>query len=221
MSLSSVRFCRKRILKIYGSASMAIKAMDLVCTEMTAEKGHKRFDGSDFYNHPVDVVNDLLNHQIFDETTIVAAFLHDIVEDIPKRYTIAIISTMFGEEVADIVDRLTKKEGANYKDPNVMQEYLDRILERKESTVIKIADRKHNMYTLIDKDFAGRYRKAVECEKYFLQFFKTARKRYEDIAGYCIDAKHQIEAQILEIKDRYQKEEMLKKEIKRLSQLLS
>ena len=57
-------------------------ALDLVMKEMCAIRGFRRFDGSDFYMHCVDVANFLISYGITDRDAIVGALLHDMIEDV-------------------------------------------------------------------------------------------------------------------------------------------
>ena len=52
---SPSQFLERRLATIYGINSMAIRALDLIREEMCAEKGFKRDNGTDYYNHCVDV----------------------------------------------------------------------------------------------------------------------------------------------------------------------
>ena len=110
------QFLERRIATIYGIDSMAIKAFDLVREEMCAEKGFKRDNGSDYFNHCVDVANTLISYGRQNEDVISAALLHDIIEDV-EGYRRITIAKMFNENVARLVMLVTKKEGIDYKKP--------------------------------------------------------------------------------------------------------
>lgn len=91
---SPSQFLERRLVTLFGINSMAIKALDLVREEMCVEKGFKRDNGTDYYNHCVDVANTLISFGIKDEDVICAALLHDIIEDV-EGYREITIAKMF------------------------------------------------------------------------------------------------------------------------------
>jgi GTP pyrophosphokinase len=77
-----------------------------------SHEGQKRISGEDFIEHPIAVASVLADLHL-DTTTIVAALLHDTVED--TDITLEAIEEDFGAEVARIVDGLTKLERIELK----------------------------------------------------------------------------------------------------------
>lgn len=194
------RFCERKLKDIFGINSMALKALDLVCETMNKENGFLRDDGQSFYNHCIIVALTLLNHGIYIENIICAALLHDIVEDVPE-YTVKTLEIMFNQEVAHMVDLLTKKKDINYHISDNLKVYLDGIETNVGTALIKTADRMHNMMTLKNKSLASKYKKALETEKFYMPRFKSWRKifpRYEDL---FLDARNSIEPLIFEFKN--------------------
>lgn len=63
---SPSQFLERRLETLLGINSKAIKALDLVREEMCVEKGFKRDNGTDYYNHCVDVANTLISFEIKD-----------------------------------------------------------------------------------------------------------------------------------------------------------
>lgn len=116
----------------------------------TAHAGQTRLSGEPYLSHPLAVA-DTLAEMGFDEPTVVAGLLHDTVED--TRVSIEELDEHFGEEVADIVDGVTKismipfdnKEEAqaeNIRKMILAMSHDMRVL------MVKLADRLHNMRTL-------------------------------------------------------------------------
>lgn len=116
----------------------------------SAHAGQTRLSGEPYLSHPLAVA-DTLAEMGFDEPTIAAGLLHDTVED--TKATIEEIDENFGEEVADIVDGVTKismipfenKEEAqaeNIRKMILAMSHDMRVL------MVKLADRLHNMGTL-------------------------------------------------------------------------
>jgi GTP pyrophosphokinase len=196
------QFLERRLTNIFGINSKAIEALELVCHEMSAEKGFTRDDGQDYYNHCIDVANTLISFDIRNEDAIVAALLHDIIEDV-DGYSEKIIAKLFGENVAHLVSLVTKKPGLDYKKEEVIMDYLRVIADNPYAAAIKTADRMHNMTTLQEKTFEARYRKALETEKYYMPFFKFCRKKYPRYENLFYQARTQIYPLIYEIKSFY------------------
>jgi len=209
------QFLERRIATIYGINSQPIKALDLVRKEMCIEKGFKRDDGQDYYNHCVDVANTLISFCVKDEDAICAALLHDIVEDV-EGYTEQTITSLFNPRVSKFVMLVTKDNNKDYKDPKVIGEYLDNISKDMFAATIKTADRMHNMMTLQEKSFEARYRKAIETERYYMPFFKKCRQLYPRYENLFYAARTQIHPLIFEIKSFYGEIEKLREENERL-----
>ena len=115
-----------------------------------SHEGQKRKSGGDFIEHPVAVATILADLHL-DTTTIIAALLHDIVED--TDVTLGSIQEDFGEEVARIVDGLTKLERIKYKSREQEQaENVRKMIVAMAGDIrvllIKLADRLHNMRTI-------------------------------------------------------------------------
>lgn len=188
----------KRTLTIL-EYNKAYEALDLVIEEMSAEKGFARHNGKHYYYHLVDVAQLLLNFGIRDENTIVAALLHDYIEDV-EGVTYKTVEYRFGREVADIVTLVTKKRGVDYKNnPEKMQEYLDLIFESPEASLVKTADRINNFQTLKDSSVTHRRKQLQNTMEYFIPFFKKCRNRYIEHESFYFQAKSMIEPIAFEI----------------------
>lgn len=216
---SPSQFLERRLATLYGINSKAIKALDLVREEMCVEKGFKRDNGTDYYNHCVDVANTLISFEVKDEDVICAALLHDIIEDV-EGYRRVTIAKMFNENVARLVMLVTKKEGVNYKQPEAISEYLEAIAGDMNAAAIKTADRMHNMMTLEEKTFEARYRKALETKTYYLPFFKQCRYKYPRYENLFYAARAEIEPLIFHIESFYKEILKQQEEIKELRQKL-
>lgn len=212
---SPSQFLERRLATLYGINSMAIKALDLVREEMCAAKGFKRENGTDYYNHCVDVANTLISFEIKDEDVICAAILHDIIEDV-EGYRRITIEKMFNSNVARLVMLVTKREGIDYKKPEEIKKYLENILTDMNAAAIKTADRMHNMMTLEEKTFEARYRKALETKTYYLPFFKQCRYMYPRYENLFYAARAEIEPLIFHIESFYKEMQKQQEEIEKL-----
>lgn len=118
---------------------------------LEAHKDQRRKTGEPYIFHPIAVAKIVAYEIGLDTTSIVAALLHDVVED--TEYTLEDIERLFGENVARIVNGLTKISHLK-KDQNISiqaENYRKMLLTLNDDVrviLIKIADRLHNMQTM-------------------------------------------------------------------------
>lgn len=112
-----------------------------------AHDGIRRKSGEPYIIHPIAVAKIVAKDIGLGATSIVAAILHDVVED--TEYRLSDIENMFGKKVAHIVDGLTKLSGdIDSSQALTLKKMLMTLSEDVRVTLIKIADRLHNMQTL-------------------------------------------------------------------------
>ncbi len=113
-------------------------------------EGQFRQSGEAYFNHPVAVAA-ILTEQRLDDATIVTALLHDTIED--TRSTFSEVEGMFGHDIAELVDGVTKltnlqlsstasKQAENFRKLLMAMSKDLRVL------LVKLADRLHNMRTI-------------------------------------------------------------------------
>ena len=118
---------------------------------MMAHGSQKRASGDPYFSHPLEVAAILTDLKL-DDATIIAALLHDTIEDTEATRTE--IDQLFGPEIGELVDGLTKLKKLDLVSKQTAQaENLRKLLLAIASDVrvllIKLADRLHNMRTLV------------------------------------------------------------------------
>ncbi len=119
-------------------------------TATTAHEGQKRSSGEDYVCHPLAVAGVLVDLGM-DTETIVAALLHDVVEDTPLE--LSDIQKQYGDSVSLLVDGVTKLNKLSFSSREEQQaENVRKMLlamsEDIRVIIIKLADRLHNMRTI-------------------------------------------------------------------------
>jgi RelA/SpoT family (p)ppGpp synthetase len=115
-----------------------------------AHEGQRRRSGEPYITHPVAVA-DLLADLRLDAQTMIAAILHDVMEDTPTLKDE--ITTRFGTEVAELVDGVSKLDQIQFKSRAEAQaesfrKMLLAMVRDIRVIMVKLADRTHNMRTL-------------------------------------------------------------------------
>ena len=137
------------------------KAYDFACQ---AHSGQYRSSGDPYVTHPIAVAS-ILGSFRMDEDSLTAAMLHDVMEDsgIPK----SVIEKKFNKEVADLVDGVSKLNTLTISSKTESQaENLQKMVLAMSKDirviVVKLADRLHNMRTLLYLDREKQLRIAKE-----------------------------------------------------------
>lgn len=147
---------------IQGSVDELLERMCCKCNERDLERlrdafefareahsPQKRKSGEPYIIHPVNVARIVAEELELGVDPVIAAFLHDVVEDTP--YTIEDIKERFGEEVAFLVGVVTKEKKDKYvqsKQVDNFRQILASMQYDVRALLIKLADRLHNMRTL-------------------------------------------------------------------------
>ena len=133
----------------------------------------KRKSGEPYYEHPLEVATLLLPHTK-DENTVIAALLHDTIED--TAYTANQLTAMFGDKVSHIVTQVThlyhrtNRPKIKLNKGNVLTQLLQ--AGNKDASLVKLFDRLHNMRTLSAKSKARQQAIAQETKKLFIPLAK-------------------------------------------------
>lgn len=119
------------------------------CVAAAAHAGQTRASGEPYVDHPLATAK-ILADLYMDEDTIIAGLLHDVPEDTPVQ--LEELRVQFGDDVAQLVDGVTKLSKLRYGKEQVEAESLRKMFlamaEDIRVVLIKLADRLHNMRTL-------------------------------------------------------------------------
>ena len=114
-----------------------------------AHASQKRKTGEPYILHPIAVANIAAEELMLGANPVIACFLHDVVED--TSYTVEDIRERFGDDVAFLVQVVTKKPTCDYEMSKQLDNYrqlLDSMQYDIRAILVKLADRLHNMRTL-------------------------------------------------------------------------
>lgn len=115
-----------------------------------AHEGQKRSSGEDYFIHPCAVVEILADFG-FDSSTVIAAFLHDVLEDTPV--TPEQLAEEFGQEILELVEGVTKLDKLQFTNREEAQaenfrKFFMAMAKDLRVIIVKLADRLHNMRSL-------------------------------------------------------------------------
>jgi GTP pyrophosphokinase len=176
-----------------------------------AHDGQKRASGEDYIIHPCAVAEILVDMKM-DVSTIIAAFLHDVLED--TKVPDAEMAAVFGGEIVTLVKGVTKFDKLKFANKideeaeNLRKMFLA-IAEDIRVVIIKLADRLHNMRTLSVKNEESRRHTALETLEIYAPFagrlgMSQIKVELEDLAMYYLypaeyaDLKQKVQTKLTE-----------------------
>lgn len=152
-------------------------------------EGQTRHSGEEYFTHPVAVAA-ILTEQRLDDATIITALLHDTIEDTKSTY--GEIARLFGEEVAELVDGVTKLtnlqlSSSESKQAENFRKLLMAMSKDLRVILVKLADRLHNMRTIKSMRLDKQVQKARETMDIFAPLagrmgMQWMREELEDLA---------------------------------------
>ena len=153
-----------RTVKSYNAKADTREIQRAFAFAAEAHAGQKRLSGEDYVYHPLAVAQ-VLAELGLDTTSLVAALLHDTVEDTPR--TLDDLEREFGTDVARLVDGLTKIDAIGFKTREHEQaENVRKMIVAMAGDIrvllIKLADRLHNMRTLSALSVQKQHENATE-----------------------------------------------------------
>jgi len=175
-----------------------------------AHEGQTRKSGEPFVRHPLEVCL-ILAELHLDTATLMAALLHDVVED--SGVPLSVIRERFGDEVADLVDGVTKLGKIKFaslaeQQSQNMRKMLIAMAKDIRVILIKLADRLHNMRTLAALPEERRREKAIETMEIYAPLahrlgISSIKWELEDLAFYYLEPHkfHQVARMVAESRE--------------------
>ncbi|MBE6820102.1 MAG: bifunctional (p)ppGpp synthetase/guanosine-3',5'-bis(diphosphate) 3'-pyrophosphohydrolase [Ruminococcaceae bacterium] len=171
----------------------------------SAHEGQKRLSGEPYIMHPLSVAIILVSLGM-DQASVIAALLHDTVEDTTLTYDQ--VKKEFGETIADLVEGVTKigKVPLQTKEEQQAENIRKMLIAMSRDVrviIIKLADRLHNMRTLMFKPEQRRREIARETSEIYAPIahrlgIRAIKEELEDLSISYLDpvAYHEIEASL-------------------------
>ena len=188
----------KQFIKLFENVSLApgqdrdeIKVLLWKAYEfgIRHHEGQKRLSGKPYFSHCLAVANTLAMWRM-DTITIIAGLLHDTIED--TNATLEEIEEIFGNDLAHVVDGLTKLSGISYssrkeKQAGNFMKMLLSVAQDLRVIIIKFADRLHNMETIKYMPRIKRHRIAIETRDIYVPLahrlgMSSVKSQLEDMA---------------------------------------
>ncbi|MES2666364.1 MAG: bifunctional (p)ppGpp synthetase/guanosine-3',5'-bis(diphosphate) 3'-pyrophosphohydrolase [Pseudomonadota bacterium] len=162
-------------------------------------EGQFRKSGELYFSHPVAVAA-ILTEQQLDDATIITALLHDTIEDTKSTYSE--VARLFGEDIAELVDGVTKLTNLQLSNTESQQAENFRKLFMAMSKdlrviLVKLADRLHNMRTIRSMKPEKQAQKARETMEIFAPLagrmgMQWMREELEDLAFKVLNSEARI-----------------------------
>lgn len=190
-------------------------------------EGQKRNSGEDYIVHPFNVAY-ILAEMNMDVSTIIAGLLHDTIEDTSVTYDD--VKEKFGEEVADLVDGVTKLKMLSYqtkqeKQAENIRKMVLAMAKDIRVIIVKFADRLHNMRTLEYMTPEKKHDKALETIEIYAPLadrlgISRVKSELEDLSLRYLDPENYYKLVDMINKRRSEREELIDDLIRDISNQL-
>ena len=208
-----------RAMETYADRLDVDMVIDAYQLAQEAHAGQKRASGEEFVSHAVEVAALLAQFKL-DTASLVAGLIHDVVED--TSFSLDDVKERFGEDVATIVDGVTKIKKLEYRSHTEQQveNYRKLLLSMAQDArviLVKLADRLHNMRTLEHLSPDKRRRIAMETREIYaplghrlgmgalkweledLAFKSLEPEAYDDLKKLVQQSRKERERQVIEM----------------------
>ncbi len=183
------------LVRSYNPASNADLIRKAYAYGKDMHEGQSRESGEAYFTHPIEVAA-ILTEQQMDDATIITALLHDTIEDTASTYSE--VAGLFGDEVAQLVDGVTKLTNLELSSTEAKQaENFRKLLMAMSKDLrvllVKLADRIHNMRTIRHMSLEKQQQKAHETMEIFAPLagrmgMQSIREELEDLSFHVLNA---------------------------------
>lgn len=182
-------------IKGFAKGRNMINTLKALNVAEIAHEGQMRKCGGPYLDHPLRVASTLIGLKIYDDITIAAALLHDVIEDNEeiKNTNGEILVTKYGldREVLDVVLKVTKIKG---KDETL---YYKEIESDIRAILVKISDRCHNISTMCNAFSKQKMSQYVEeTETYILPLISHSKRYFPEYSDALYVMKYMIRSNI-------------------------
>ena len=177
------------LIQNYNPRSNSVNIRKAYAYGKKMHEGQVRQSGDPYFSHPISVAA-ILTEQRLDDATLITALLHDTIEDTKSTFTE--LSQLFGPEVADLVDGVTKLtnlqlSSAHSKQAENFRKLFMAMSKDLRVILVKLADRLHNMRTIKSMKQEKQLQKARETMEIFAPLagrmgMQWMRDELEDLA---------------------------------------
>jgi len=178
-------------LQGFAQGSGFIHLLSALNAAQLLHKGQTRKAGGEYIDHPIRVTSGLVLLGIRDETTLCVAACHDTIEDCNVDETE--LQKRFGltREITTAIRLVSKHKGL---DTNT---YFERISSCPAATLVKIADRCHNIGTMAGAfTEKGMHYYIEETERYIIPLCKNGRRMFPQYSQQIVYMKYQLETMV-------------------------
>ena len=148
--------------------------------------GVYRISGEPYISHPIRIASALISLGVKDSEILVGAILHDVLED--TSITEDVLFSEFSKEAVDIIIRVTNKPDMS------KEEYYDQISRNPKATIVKLADRCHNVSTMNHFNLSKIKKYIKETEDYVLPLCSIASYMFPEWSNEIYYMKYHIES---------------------------
>lgn len=181
----------------------SVGATSILLKHMSADEGFARHDGQDYFIHPIAVAQTALDFKVVSELIarnelkladliITSCLLHDIAEDVPG-FNKEVLTGMFDEETAQVIDNLTKREGEAF------ELYIERAASHPVSALVKVLDRLNNVSTLASSSLEHRIKQLHETRLVYIPLSEAFRRQFWEFGDLFWQAKTIMESILAEV----------------------
>lgn len=174
-------------IKGYAKGKNLINTLKAINLAIKSHDGQFRKTGEPYVEHPMKITKHLLSLGLDSDNLLAAAMLHDTVEDC--ELTLMDISTKFNKEIKNSVKYLTKFQGMSTKS------YYNGMTYDVDACLIKIADRCHNVSTMVEAFSKEKLREYIqETNDYVIPLCKRAVRMYPEYSDQVMVMRYHIES---------------------------